>query len=161
MMPHAKKLAIIAAQGTLDSGYPPFILASTAAALGYEARIFFMFHGLQLLRRDLGLKVSPLGNPALRLPFGMHRWFPALVAALPGMETLFTALLKRRLRSKGVASLEELRDLCVESGVKMIACQMTLDLLDVDLKDLIDGVELGGAASFLDFAGGSDICLYM
>ena len=77
------------------------------------------------------------------------------------METLFTALLKRRLRSKGVASLEELRDLCVESGVKMIACQMTLDLLDVDLKDLIDGVELGGAASFLDFAGESDICLYM
>ena len=43
----------------------------------------------------------------------------------------------------------------------MIACQMTLDLLDVDLKDLIDGVELGGAASFLDFAGESDICLYM
>lgn len=160
-MPHAKKLAIIASQGTLDSAYPPFILASTAVALGYEAQIFFMFHGLQLLRRDLGLKASPLGNPAVRLPFGMHRWFPVVAAVLPGMETLFTALLKRRLRAKGVASLEELRDLCVESGVKMIACQMTLDLLDVDPKDLINGVEFGGAASFLDFAGESDICLYM
>ncbi|MHB1955989.1 MAG: DsrE/DsrF/DrsH-like family protein, partial [Sulfobacillus sp.] len=61
-----KKLAIIASKGTLDWGYPPFILSSTAAALGYETQVFFTFYGLQLLRKDLsGMKVSPLGNPGM------------------------------------------------------------------------------------------------
>jgi peroxiredoxin family protein len=61
-----KKMMIIATKGTLDWAYPPFILASTAAALGMEVQIFFTFYGLQLLRKNLNLKVSSLGNPACR-----------------------------------------------------------------------------------------------
>jgi len=64
-----KKMAIIATKGTLDMAYPPFILASTAAALGYDVQIFFTFYGLQLLRKDLSdVKISPLANPAMPMP---------------------------------------------------------------------------------------------
>ncbi len=125
-----KKLAIIATKGTLDWGYPPFILASTAAALGYETQVFFTFYGLQLLRKKLDLKVSPLGNPGMPMPKGMDKWFPVLGTALPGMESVMSAMMKKKMKDKGVASLEELRELCVEAEVKMIACQMTVVLFE-------------------------------
>jgi peroxiredoxin family protein len=156
-----KKLAIIATKGTLDWGYPPFILASTAAALGYETQIFFTFYGLQLLRKQLDLKVSPLGNPGMPMPLGMDRWFPVLGTALPGMESVMSAMMKKKMKDKGVASLEELRELCLEAEVKMIACQMTVDLFEFSPSEFIDGVEYGGAATFFEFAGESDICLFI
>jgi len=166
-----KKLAIIATQGTLDGAYPPFILASTASALGYDVQIFFTFYGLQLLRKDVGdLKVSPLGNPAMpmKMPFG-PKWFRkinwnipnAIQANVPGFESLATTLMKKTIKNKGVASILELRDLCLEAEVKMIACQMTVDLFGFEKSDFIDGIEYGGAAMFFDFAGESDICLYI
>jgi peroxiredoxin family protein len=153
-----KKMAIIATKGTLDMAYPPFILASTAAALGYEVQVFFTFYGLQLLRRDLSdVKISPLGNPAMPMPMPM----PVLVAALPGMETMATMMMKQKLKKKGVASLEELRALCLEAEVKFIACQMTVDLFDFQKSDFIDEIEYGGAATFMEFAGDTDICLFV
>lgn len=155
-----KKLAIIATKGTLDWAYPPFILASTAAALGYQVQIFFTFYGLQLLRKDLDLKVSPLGNPGMPMPLGMDKWFPVLGTAIPGMQSIMTAMMKKKLKSKGVASIEDLRGLCQEAEVKMIACQMTVDLFDMDQRSFIDGIEYGGAAMFFEFAGESDICLF-
>jgi len=156
-----KKLAIIATKGSLDWAYPPFILASTAAALGYETEIFFTFYGLQLLKKDLDLKVTPLGNPGMPMPMGMEKWFPTLLTALPGMESLMTSMMKKKMASKGVASLEELRELCQEAEVRLIACQMTVDLFDMDSSAFIDGVEYAGAARFFEFAGQSDICLYI
>ena len=160
-MSDEKRLAIIATKGTLDWAYPPFILASTAAALGYETQIFFTFYGLQLLKKKLSLKVSPLGNPGMPMPMGMDKWFPVLGTAIPGMESVMTAMMKSKMKSKGVASVEELRGLCLEADVKMIACQMTVDLFDMNPSAFIDGVEYGGAATFFEFAGESDICLYM
>ena len=156
-----KKLAIIATKGTLDWAYPPFILASTAAALGYETQIFFTFYGLQLVKKNLDLKVSSLGNPGMPMPAGMDKWFPVLLQALPGMEGMMTSMMKKKMASKGVASLEELRELCVEAEVKMVACQMTVDLFDMEHGDFIDDLEFGGAASFFEFACESDICLYI
>lgn len=153
-----KKMAIIASKGTLDMAYPPFILASTAAALGYEVRVFFTFYGLQLLRRDLSdVRISPLANPALPMPVPM----PVLLATLPGMETVATQMMKDKLKKKGVASLEELRSQCLESNVKLVACQMTVDLFDFKPADFIDPIEYGGAATFLEFAGEADICLFV
>lgn len=157
----AKKMAIIATKGTLDWAYPPFILGSTAAALGFEVQIFFTFYGLQLLKKKMNLKVSPLGNPGMPMPMGMDKWFPVIGTAIPGMETVMTAMMKSKMKSKGIASVEELRMLCQEAEVKMIACQMTVDLFDFSPNDLIEGVEFGGASMFLGFAGESDICLYM
>lgn len=156
-----KKLAIIATKGSLDWAYPPFILASTASALGYETQIFFTFYGLQLLKKKLALEVTPLGNPGMPMPMGMDKWFPVLGMALPGMQSMITSMMKQKMKAKGVASIDELRELCIEAEVKLIACQMTVDLFDMDHADFIDGLEYAGAAAFFEFAGESDICLYI
>lgn len=167
----AKKLALIATKGTLDWAYPPFILASTAAALNYEVQIFFTFYGLQLLRKDLSqLKVSPLGNPGMpmKMPFG-PKWFKgiswnipnAIQSLVPGYESLATGLMKQTIRNTGVASIPELRALCLEADVKFIGCQMTVELFGFEPNDFIDGIQYGGAATFFEFAGESDICLYI
>lgn len=165
-----KKLAIIATKGTLDWAYPPFILASTAAALGYETQIFFTFYGLQLVKKNLDLKVSPLGNPGMpmKMPFG-PKWFKginwnipnAVQSLVPGYESLATTLMKQTIKNNGVASIPELRNLCKEADVKLIACQMTVDLFGFSHSDFIDGLEYAGAATFFEFAGESDICLYI
>ena len=156
-----KKLAIIATKGTLDWGYPPFILASTASALGYEVEIFFTFYGLQLLKKKMSLQVSPLGNPGMPMPMGMDKWFPVIGTAIPGMQSMMTMMMKNKMKSKGVADLSELRELCQEAEVRFIACQMTVDLFELDPKSFIDGVEFGGAALFFEFAGEADISLFM
>ena len=157
----SKKLAIIATKGTLDWAYPPFILGSTAAALGYDVEIFFTFYGLQLLKKNLCLKVSPLGNPGMPMPMGMDKWFPILGTALPGMEAMMTMMMKAKMKKKGVASIEQLRELCQEAGVKMIACQMTVDLFEFDNSAFISGIEFGGAATFFSFAGEADVTLFV
>jgi len=152
-----KKLALIATKGSLDWAYPPFILSSTAAALGYEVQIFCTFYGLALLRKKMDLKVTSLGNPGMPMPMPM----PVLLQALPGMQSMMTVMMKQKMKSKGVASLEELRELCLEADVKMIACQMTVDLFEFSPSDFIDGIEYGGAATFFEFAGDSDVCLFV
>jgi peroxiredoxin family protein len=153
-----KKMAIIATKGTLDMAYPPLILASTAAALGWDVQVFFTFYGLQLLRKNLdAIKISPLANPAMPMPVPM----PVFVQMLPGMESMATMMMKDKMKKKGVASLEELRSLCLEAEVKFIACQMTVDLFEFQKSDFIEGLEYGGAATFMKFAGETDVCLFI
>jgi peroxiredoxin family protein len=155
---NAKKMALIATKGTLDWAYPPYILASTAASLGWEVQIFFTFYGLTLLKKDLSsVKISPLANPAMPMPVPM----PVLVQALPGMESMATMMMKNKMKAKGVAALEDLRNVCIEADVRLIACQMTVDLFEFDKNDFIPQAEFGGAATFLGFAGDTDVCLYI
>lgn len=164
-------LAIIATKGTMDMAYPPFILASTAAALGWNASIFFTFYGLELVKKDLGIKVSPLGNPAMpmKMPFGpawlqrVNLPIPNLVAGnLPGFESFATAMMQQTVKAKGVPSIQELRDICVESGVRLVACQMTVDLFNYDQADFIPEIaEWIGATSYLAEARNSDVCLFI
>ncbi|WP_017941517.1 MULTISPECIES: DsrE/DsrF/DrsH-like family protein [unclassified Thioalkalivibrio] len=156
-MSDQKKMAIIATKGSLDWGYPPFILASTAAALGYDCEVFFTFYGLQLLRKKLDLQVTSLGNPGMPMPMPM----PVMLQALPGMQKMMTVMMKKKMAAKGVSDLGDLRELCLEAEVRMIACQMTVDLFDMDTSEFIDGVEYAGAAAFFEFAGESDICLFI
>ena len=164
-------MTIIATKGTLDWAYPPFILASTAAALGWDVSIFFTFYGLNLLKKDVSdLKVSPLGNPGMpmKMPFGPD-WFkginwniPNLIqAGIPGFESVATMLMKQTIKNNGVASIEELRSLSQEADVKFIGCQMTVDLFGFTHGDFIDGVEYAGAATFLPQAHKADVSLYM
>ncbi len=157
----SKRLTIISSKGTLDWAYPPFILSSTAAALGYEVTMFFTFYGLQLLKKELNLKVSPLGNPGMPMPMGMNNWFPVLGTTIPGMETAMTAMMKNTIKSKGVASVEELRSLCLEAGVRMIGCQMTIDLFDMQREDFIDDIDIGGAATYFEHAGEAGVNLFI
>jgi peroxiredoxin family protein len=164
-------MAIIATRGTLDWAYPPFILGSTAAALGWDVSIFFTFYGLNLLKKDVSdLKVSPLGNPGMpmKMPFGPD-WFkginwniPNIVqAGIPGFETMATALMKQTIANNGVASIEELRGLSQEADVKFIACQMTVELFGFHHDDFISGVDYAGAATFLPVAQKADVSLFM
>jgi peroxiredoxin family protein len=164
-------MSIIATKGTLDWAYPPFILASTAAALGWDVEVFFTFYGLLLLKKEVTSKVSPLGNPAMpmKMPFG-PKWFqnfswpmPNLImAGIPGFENVATGLMKKTFKNKGVASIEELRSLCIEADVKMVACQMTVDVFGFDSSDFIPEVtDYVGATSFLPVAQKSDVCLFI
>jgi peroxiredoxin family protein len=165
-------MTIIATRGTLDWGYPPFILSSTAAALGWDVSVFFTFYGLQLLKKDISdLKVSPLGNPGMpmKMPFG-PQWFKdinwnipnAVQSIIPGYEALASTLMKKTIKNNGVADLAELRGLCVEAGVNFIACQMTVDLFGFTHDDFIPDVkEYVGAASFLPMAKDADVSLFM
>ena len=165
-----KKMALIASRGTLDWAYPPFILASTAVAMDMEVQIFFTFYGLALLKKKLDAKVSPASNPSMpmKMPFGPKALqnfdmpIPNILAGnVPGFEGMATTLMKKTFKNKGVATVEQLRDICVESGVKLIGCQMTMDVFGFTKDDFIDGVELGGAATFLEFAAESDIQLFV
>lgn len=153
----SKSLGIIATKGSLDWAYPPFILSSTAAALGYDVKIFFTFYGLELLKKELDLKVSSLGNPGMPMPMPV----PVLMQALPGMQTMMTVMMKKKMKAKGVASLEELRSLCLEAEVSMMACQMTVDLFGYQQTDFVEQAEFGGAAAFFEFAGETDVCLFI
>jgi len=165
-----KRMALITSQGTLDWAYPPFILASTAVAMEMEVAVFFTFYGLTLLKKKIVAKVAPQANPAMpmKMPFGPKSFqnidWPmpnVLMGNVPGFETMATSMMKETFKNKGVASIEELRGICVESGVRMIGCQMTMDVFGFSKEDFIDGVELGGAATFLEFAAESDIQLFV
>ena len=159
---NAKSLSMIVTKGTLDWAYPPFILATTAAAMGLNVSMFFTFYGLPLLLKKLDLQLSSLGNPAMKMPMmGMHMGMPNIVSALPGVDFAASKMMKNLMSKKGVASIEDLREAAVESGVRMIACQMTMDLFEYSLDDMIEGPELGGAATYLETATKSDINLFI
>lgn len=164
-------MGIIATKGTMDMGYPPYILASTAAALGWETSIFFTFYGLELIRKDLDLKISPLGNPAMpmKMPFG-PKWFKdiswnipnTVMSNVPGFDGLATSLMKKTIKNNGTATIKELRELTLEAGAKLYACQMTVDLFGMEHDDFIPEVEDWiGATSYLNMSQKNDICLFV
>ncbi len=157
-----KSMSIIVSKGTLDSAYPPFILATTALSMDMKVSMFFTFYGLNLLKKNMDLSVSTLGNAAMRMPMmGMKMAMPNIVAAIPGATGLTSKMMKNLTKKKGVASIEELREIAVEGEVRMIACQMTMDLFEFKEDDLIDGPEIGGAATYIEAATKSDINLFI
>ena len=168
---HIPSMTIIATKGTMDMAYPPFILASTAAALGWDVSIFFTFYGLSLLKKDLDLKVTPLGNPAMpmKMPEG-PAWLKgkelsiptSLMSLVPGFQSMATNMMLKTIDNKGVARIEDLRSLCIEAEVKLVACQMTVDLFDYTKEAFIPEIEEWvGAASFLPRASKADVNLFV
>jgi peroxiredoxin family protein len=155
-------MTIIVTKGSLDWAYPPFILSTTAAAMGFEVTLFFTFYGLPLLLKKMDLKVTPLGNAAMKMPMaGGHMVMPNIVAAIPGVDAMASKMMKNLIKKKGVASIEELRELAVEADVRMIGCQMTMDLFEYSKDEMIDGIEIGGAATYLECASKSHINLFI
>jgi peroxiredoxin family protein len=153
-----KKVAIIVTKGTLDWAYPPLIIATTAAAMGMEVGMFFTFYGLNIIHRHRGkkLKVAPLGNPAMPMPV------PNVVGAIPGMTHLGTRVMKRMFKAKGVAGIDELLEMALETGVKMWPCGMTAEVFGYNPEELIEGVEPAcGAASFVRYASDAEISLFI
>ncbi len=152
-----KRIAIVASKGTLDMAYPPLILATTSVALDMEAAIFFTFYGLDIIhkRKFEHLKVPSLANPAMPVPV------PNIVGMLPGMTAMATMMMKSWMSNVNVATIPQLMEIARESGVTMIGCQMTMDVMGVKKEDLIDGIEVGGAATFLEYASHADITVFV
>jgi peroxiredoxin family protein len=157
--PATRKAAFIASKGTLDWAYPPLILATTAAASGMDASVFFTFYGLNIIHKDYEqkLKVSPVGNPAMPMPVPM----PNIVTVLPGMGPMATHMMKSMFDGKHVATIRELLESAQDLGVRLIACQMTMDVFGYTQDDFIDGVEFAGAAAFLGEARGAHVTLFV
>jgi peroxiredoxin family protein len=152
-----RKMALIATRGTLDWAYPPLILATSAAAMGWEVAIFFTFYGLNIIHKERGkhMQVAPLGNPAMPMPV------PNLVGAIPGMTAMGTTMMKRMFKSSGVASIDDLLEAAVDSGVRLQPCAMTMEVFGHKAVDFIEGAEAPcGAATFIDWAQDADICLF-
>lgn len=159
---NAKSMSIIVTKGSLDWAYPPFILATTAAAMDVKVSMFFTFYGLTLLKKDLNLKFTTLGNAAMEMPMlGGHIAMPNIVGMLPGVDAAAGTMMKNLIKKKGVASIEELREAAIETDVQMIGCQMTLDLFEYKKEDMIDEMEIGGAATYMANALKSDINLFI
>ena len=154
-----KRMAIIASKGSLDMAYPPLILASTAGAMDVEVIIFFTFYGVDIISKHKygSLKVAPIANPAMPSPIPM----PNIIGMLPGMTALGTLMMKSMMKKISWPSIPELIDACREVDVKMIACTPTLEMTGVTKDDLVDGVTVGGAAEFLDFALDANISLFI
>lgn len=155
------KLAMIASKGTLDMAYPPLILATTAAAMDYDVGIFFTFYGLDIINKKKykKLQVGSVGNPAA--PKLGPIAIPNIVGMMPGSTKLGTVIMKRWMNNANVAKLPDLVATAIESGVTMIGCQMTMDVMGVKDSDLLDGITVGGAATYLDFAADADISLFI
>ena len=149
-----KRMVVIATKGTLDMAYPPLILASTAAAFGYDVTVFHTFWGLEILheKNSNDLRLSSVGNPNMPVP--------NVIGALPGMDRLTTRMMRNKIADNDVASIEELIATSLASGVELQACQMTIDLLGYDEDDFYDGVTTGvGAASAFQDMVDADIQL--
>jgi peroxiredoxin family protein len=156
--PAQNKMAIIASKGTLDMAYPPLILASAAAAMGEDVEIFFTFYGLDIVKKGGAkhLKVAPIANPAMPVPM------PNILGMLPGMTPMATWMMKTQFFAKHhVTPIEDLLQECIDLGVKLIACQMTMDVMGIKASDLIAGVEVGGAATFIEFANQAHVSLFI
>ena len=154
-----KRLAIaVVSKGTIETAYAALILSTTAAAMDMEAGLYFSFFGLNILKKGNqdSLKVVPLGNPAM--PVSM----PNIVSVLPGMTALATMMMKREIKKKKIASVPELMQIAIESGVKLWPCQMAMNMFDLEKEDLIEGLpDPVGAATFLEYAAEADITLFI
>jgi peroxiredoxin family protein len=149
------RVAIIASKGTLDMAYPPLLLATGARSMGIEASIFFTLYGINILKKGVNLKVAPLANPAMPMPV------PNILGALPGMTAMASMMMKGMFKKQQVPTVQELLDMSRETGVKLVACQMTLDVLGMKQKDIVEGIEFGGLATFLEYGMGATITLFV
>ncbi|HWR97131.1 MAG TPA: DsrE/DsrF/DrsH-like family protein [Candidatus Methanoperedens sp.] len=156
------RMAIVASKGSMDMAYMPLILASTAGAMEMECAIFFTFYGLQIIHKknNKNLKVAPIANPAM-IPGWSPTGVPNIIGMLPGMTAMATMMMKSWMAKEKVPSIPELLDVCVEGGVKLLGCQMSMDVMGIKKEQLVDGVETAGAGTFLGYAAEAAITLFV
>ncbi len=152
-----KRIAIVASKGTLDQAYPPMILASTAASLGWEAGIYFTFYGLDILHNERfeKLKMASLANPAGPIQL------PNILGAVPGATAAATKVMQKWMKDSRMPTVPEFIDMTQDLGVRFFACATTMGVMGVEESDLIDGCDIAGAAAFLDFAAEADVSLFV
>lgn len=153
------RISIIVFSGDLDKVLPAFIIATGAAAMGMEASLFFTFWGLNALkkRRDLSGKGFLEKMFAMMMPVGTE----GLGLSKMNFFGIGAKLMRVLMKRKQVASLEELAQMAREMGVKIVACQMSMDVLGIKREELWDGIEVGGVATFLAEATKSKLTLFI
>ncbi len=149
------RAAIVASKGTLDMAYPPLLLATGARSMGLEASVFFTLYGVNILKKNASLKVAPIANPAMPMPV------PNIIGALPGMTAMASMMMKGMFKKQSVPTIKELLTMAQDSGVKLIACQMTVDVMGMKPDDLIEGIEFGGLATFIEYGMGATLTLFI
>ncbi len=162
--PKPKRLALVASKGGLDEVYPVLMMASTAAALGWEVGVFCTFYGLDMVnvKRNKKLKVAAVGNPASPPPInGVEARVPSIVGMLPGMNAVATKMMKGWMEKSNMPSFEEMLDMCLESGVQFFACATTMGVMNVTQEDIMPQVSCLGATAFLDYAAEADLALFI
>lgn len=155
--PRPRRIALVASKGTLDQAYPPLILATTAASLGWEVGIYFTFYGLDILHRErfARLKVASLANPAGPVQV------PNIVGAIPGATALATRTMKKWMDDSSMPDIPEFIDMAQGLGVTFFACATTMGVMGIEEEDLIAGCDIAGAAAFLDFAAEADVQMFV
>jgi NADPH-dependent 2,4-dienoyl-CoA reductase/sulfur reductase-like enzyme/peroxiredoxin family protein/rhodanese-related sulfurtransferase/TusA-related sulfurtransferase len=151
---------LIVFSGDLDKAIASFIIANASAALGRPVSMFFTFWGLNILRKDTYVSVK---KDFISRMFGMMmpRGSRKLTLSKMNMGGMGAMMIRMVMKKKNVDSLEDLIKLAQESGVKLIACTMSMDVMGIKQEELIDGIELGGAAAMLAFAEESDMSLFI
>ncbi|MDP3985009.1 MAG: DsrE/DsrF/DrsH-like family protein [Acidimicrobiia bacterium] len=159
-----KRMALVASKGGLDEVYPVLILASTAAAIGWEVGVFCTFYGLDIVnpKRNKKLKVSAVGNAASPPPLKSLQFrVPTILGILPGMNSVATWMMKSWMKTSNIPDFSEMMDICLESGVNFYACATTMGVMNVTKEEVIPEASCLGATAFLDFAAGADVALFI
>ena len=140
------KAAFICVKDTLDGAYPALVLGINAARQGMESKIFYSFMGLNMV----------LQGGAERAKFLP----PGVMGAIPGMSSIATGMMKKKIDKANIPNLAELQEMAQIEGVELIACKMTVDMMEIDESKLIEGATVWTAEDFLKYAVECKICLF-
>jgi len=142
-----ERAAFICSRDTLDGAYPPLILAINAARIGMEAKVFYTFMGINLACKG-GIEKAKF------IP-------PGVMGAIPGMSNLATGMMKKKIDKAQIPSLPELMEMAQLEGVELIVCKMTIDMMELDEGQLVDGCVVWTAEDFVKYAKDCKICLFI
>ncbi len=145
-----RKVAIICSKGSLDMAYPGLILANAARMMGIDAVLFFTFWGLDIIseKRVDKLHAGIVGNPATHMP--------AMLAGLPGMESLATSMMKKKIDELEIPPVRELLEILDDAGAEIYGCKMAMDMMDIKKEDLVPQVkDVITAMDFFEKADGA------
>ncbi len=150
-----RKLSIIASKGSLDMAYPPLILANAARMSGVECDIFFTFWGLDIITKKKmdHLNVAMVGNPSMHPSFHI----PTLLGMLPGMSAMGSWMMRKEIAKLDFPPVGEFVQLIQDAGVNLFGCKMSMDMMKLTEKDLVDGAKVLGAMEFIELSEGAQL----
>lgn len=155
-----KKSTMIVFSGDLDKAIASFIIGTGSAAMGNEVTMFFTFWGLNILRKD---QYVPVKKSFFDKMFGkmLPRGPEKLGISKMNMGGLGAKMMKYTMKKKNVVTLKELIEMAQDLGIKMVACQMSMDVLGLSHEEIIDGVEFAGVATYLAEANDAKVNLFI
>jgi peroxiredoxin family protein len=150
-----RKLSLIASKGSLDMAYPPLILANAARMSGVEVNLFFTFWGLDIITKKKmdHLNVAMVGNPSMHPSFHIPTW----LGAIPGMSAMGTWMMRKEIAKLDFPPVGEFVQLIQDAGAHVYGCKMSMDMMKLTEKDLVDGAKVLGAMEFIEMSEGGQI----